>query len=394
LYFSRRLRLAAIAVVSAGLIGCGGSHQGSLPSAQSGNRTTATENESSAGSTTLLKTIAVPNVVAKGKFSYDIGFVDPEKSAYYLADRTNKSLDVFSTTSLTLVAQIGGFTGQGPTSDKSGPDGVVAIPGTDIVYVGDVNTVKVVDVGARSIVTTIVTGSAGLRSDEGCYDPDDKIMMFANPADAPPYATFISTETRSIVGTLPFDASGLEQCVYNPRTKNFYINNDGSAANPTGELDVISAESVKQGAPKISAAYPLTNCGPTGMALREEDLLIGCDAPAGQPQVTIIVNAETGALKRTIAQVGGSDQVAYDPNNRRFYTASRNMTSSGISGGTTTPVLGVIDADNLKWIENVPTAANSHSVAVDPVTNHIFVPLAPTATSSGGIGVYGSSLAH
>jgi hypothetical protein len=70
------------------------------------------------------------------------------------------------------------------------------------------------------------------------------------------------------------------------------------------------------------------------------------------------------------------------------------MTSSGISGGTTTPVLGVIDADNLKWIENVPTAANSHSVAVDPVTNHIFVPLAPTATSSGGIGVYGSSLAH
>jgi hypothetical protein len=398
LFFSTRLRLAAIAVVSAGLIGCGGSHQGSLPSTQttqSGSRTTATENESSAGNTTLLKTIAVPNVVAGGKFSYDIGFVDPEKSAYYLADRTNKSLDVFSTSSLTLVAQVRGFTGQGPTPDKSGPDGVVAIPGSDIVYVGDVNTVKVVDVEARSIVTTIVTGSAGLRTDEGCYDPDDKIMMFANPADAPPRATFISTETRSIVGTLPFDASGLEQCVYNPRTKNFYINNDGSTTNPTGELDVISAESVKHGAPKVSAAFPLPNCGPTGMALREEDLLIGCDPPAGQPEVTYILNAETGALKRTITQVGGSDQVAFDANNRRFYTASRNMTSTGIAGrGTTTPVLGVIDADNLKWIENVPTAANSHSVAADPVTNHIFVPLAPTATSNGGIGVYGSSVAR
>jgi hypothetical protein len=394
---SKPLRLAAVAVVGAGLIGCGGSGQGSLPqtsgqlSAQSGSRTTATANESSAGTTTLLKTIAIPNVVAGKSFSYDIGFVDPEKSMYYLADRTNKSLDVFSTTSLTLVAQIAGFTGAGPTSDKSGPNGVVAIPGTDIVYVGDVNTVKVVDVGTRSIVTTIATGSAGLRTDEGCYDPDDKIVMFANPADAPPYATFISTETRSIIGTLPFDAKGLEQCAYNPRTKKFYINNDGSTPNPTGELDVITAESVKQGAPKISAAFPLPNCGPTGMALREEDLLIGCDPPAGRPEVTYVVNAETGALKGTISQVGGSDEVAYDPNNRRFYTSSRNMTSSGIAGtGTTTPMLGVIDADNLKWIGNVPTGPNSHSVATDPVTNHIFVPLAPTATSNGGIGVYGS----
>lgn len=389
--------MAALAVVGAGLIGCGGSQQGSLPqtsgqlSPQGGSRTTASDNASPGGGTTLLKTIAVPNVTAGGKFSYDIGLVDPEKSAYYLADRTNKSLDVFSTTSLTLVAQIGGFTGDGSSSDKSGPDGVVAIPGTDTVYVGDVNTVKVVDVAARSIVTTITTGSAGLRTDEGCYDPDDKIMMFANPADTTPYATFISTGTRSIVGKLQFDASGLEQCVYNPATKNFYINNDGSRSNPTGELDVISADSVKQGAPKISAAFPLTNCGPTGMALREEDLLIGCDPAAGQPEVTLVVNAETGAMKRQIPQVGGSDQVAYDPNNRRFYTASRNMTSSGTAGtGATTPVLGVIDADNLKWIENVPTAPNSHSVAADPLANHIFVPLAPTKTSNGGIGVYGT----
>jgi hypothetical protein len=391
LFVSTRFRLAAIAIVSAGLIGCGGSHQGSLPSPQSGSRITASEKDPSAGPTTLLKTIAVPNVVAKGKFSYDIGFVDPEKSLYYLADRTNASLDVVSTTSLTLVAQIGGFTGQKANNDISGPDGVVAIPGTDIVYVGDVNAVKVVDVGTRSIVTTITTGTAGFRTDEGCYDPEDRIMMFANPANTPPYATFISTDTRSVLATLPFDATGLEQCVYNPRTKNFYINNDGNTTNPDGELDVISAASVTQGAPTISATFPLPNCGPAGMALKEEDLLIGCDPPAGNPEVTYVFNAETGAMKRTITQVGGSDQVTFDPNNRRFYTASRNMTSTGTAGsGTTTPVLGVIDADTLKWIENVPTAPNSHSVAADPVTNHIFVPLAPTATSNGGIGVYGT----
>jgi hypothetical protein len=57
------------------------------------------------------------------------------------------------------------------------------------------------------------------------------------------------------------------------------------------------------------------------------------------------------------------------------------------------PVLGVIDAGTNTWLVNVPTNNNSHSVAVDPSNNHVFVPLqsggiCTTQSSNGCIGVY------
>ena len=70
------------------------------------------------------------------------------------------------------------------------------------------------------------------------------------------------------------------------------------------------------------------------------------------------------------------------------------MTANGISqtGSATasfTPVLGVINAGTNTWIENLPTGAGAHSVAVDPTTGNVFVPVAPTATAPGGIDVFG-----
>jgi hypothetical protein len=57
----------------------------------------------------------------------------------------------------------------------------------------------------------IVVGpeSAKFRSrvDEGCYDPDDHLVMFASPGDSPPFVTFISTLTQKAVIKHPFDGS-------------------------------------------------------------------------------------------------------------------------------------------------------------------------------------------
>src|ERR1700738_1229080 len=101
--------------------------------------------------------------------------------------------------------------------------------------------------------------------------------MFANPADSPPYATFISTTTNTVVAKLNFTTSiGLEQCVYDPGTQRFFINNDGTRANPHGELDAITAASAIAGTPSIANAYPEGNCGPTGLALGPSpNLLVG-----------------------------------------------------------------------------------------------------------------------
>src|SRR5690349_7627595 len=78
-------------------------------------------------------------------YSFDISFVDPKNGLYYLADRSNKALDVIDTTGTftgtadTLYGQIGGsgpgqanfagFVACNPpagANDCAGPDGVAA----------------------------------------------------------------------------------------------------------------------------------------------------------------------------------------------------------------------------------------------------------------------------
>jgi hypothetical protein len=338
--------------------------------------------------------IPLPNIVAGGAFTYDIGSVDATARNYYLADRKNLSLDIINLTSL-AVRQVGGFSGQKASNNNSGPDGIAFVPG-GAVYVGDVNVVKVVDPVAGAVTATIATGTAGLRTDEGCYDPDDKLVMFANPADSPPYVTFISTTTNTIVAKLLFPTSiGLEACVYDTGTKKFFVNNDGTPTNPAGELDTILASTAAAGTPAIANAYPEGNCGPAGIDLGpSENLIVGCDAPAGDPQITLIMSATSGAIVKTITQVGGEDEVAYDPKLNHYYTASRDWTANGISqtgqtGALFTPVMGVIDASTNTWLANFPTGANAHSVAADSATGNVFVPLSPTATFAGGVQMFG-----
>ncbi len=384
----------AVCVLSAlALSACGGG--GSTVTPQTSTQaagTTQGANTAANGSASLslFETILVPNVPpATGTWSYDISAVDPGKHRYYLADRTNRSLDVVETTSDKLVAQIHadfrGFTGNNSTS---GPDGVVVIPNTSLVYVGDGNSrVRLIDVSTQSLVTTIstaITAGDPNRADEGSYDGDDGIVAFANNADTPPFITFIDVKTNQVLGHFVFtDATGIEQSQYDPTTKKFFINVVGTTANPGGEVDVIEPRSVLAGSPTVVRHYPLTNCSPTGMALGLNDqLLIGCDPATGQ-LTTLVMNAADGTIVKTITQVGGEDEVWFNPGNNRYYTAARNWTATGLVGGTLVPVLGVIDASTLNFIENVPTDTNSHSVAADPTTNKVFVPL-----TTKGIGVF------
>lgn len=332
--------------------------------------------------------IALPQLSPGASFTYDIGAVDATKHRYYLADRKNKSLDIVNTLD-NSVSFVGGFSGQASSNDMSGPDGVVVIPNSPFVIVGDVNVIKVVDVDAHTVVATTTTGTAGFRTDEGCYDPDDKLAMMANPADAPPYVSFVSGTTFNVTTTLQFPGSvGLEACVYDKGTKNFLINNDGTPANPLGEVDVIPAATVVAGKPAIAAIYPLADCGPTGMILGpNETLLVTCDPPAGKTITSRALNATNGQLLATIP-LGGADQIDYDPKTNRFYEASRHNTASGIAGAPYTPVLGTIDATTFAIVGTTPTGTNAHSVAVDPSTGLIYVPLPPTATAPGGIQIY------
>ena len=96
-------------------------------------------------------------------FSFDIGYVEAGK--YFLTDRNNKAVDVVDTKSNTLIAQIPGpFIGAGATTNESGPDGIVGITGTNTIYAGDVDSVKVIDTAAQKTVNTITISNSGRAS--------------------------------------------------------------------------------------------------------------------------------------------------------------------------------------------------------------------------------------
>src|SRR5436309_5748236 len=86
--------------------------------------------------------------------SFDISFVERSGQTYYLADRSNKAVDIFDASSNTFETRVAGFVGFTGNNDTSGPNGIVVVHDRGEVWAGDGNsTVKVIDLRTDSIVT-------------------------------------------------------------------------------------------------------------------------------------------------------------------------------------------------------------------------------------------------
>jgi hypothetical protein len=330
-----------------------------------------------------IKTIALPGVPLT---KFDIGWVDDESRSYYLADRSNARVVVVNVDTVEYSHSLceGRFTGATGTGATSGPNGVTVLARQQQVWAGDGDsTVKVIDIAARALIDTIHTGGTN-RVDELAYDDEDGIVLVANDKEDVPFATLISASPgHEILAKIPFPraSNGMQQPVWDPGTKLFYLpvtEVDGIKAN--GEIAAIDPKTMK-----VVASYPVSECQPAGLTVGpDEQLCIGCSAAAvtaGFAPRTLVMDLRTGSILATVLQAGGSDEVWYNSGDGNYYLAAAGMT-----GG---PVLGVINADGLEWIENVPTGANAHSVAADWRTNRVFVPVTPESDSpQGGIAVF------
>jgi hypothetical protein len=325
------------------------------------------------------------DVGGKGLGAFDISFVDPKLNLYVLADRTNGSVDLFNAQDATFIGRIPGFAGVVSTNgvvnnNLSGPDGVTVVGNTEI-WAGDGDsTVKVIDIATNNIVDTISTGGK-FRCDEMAWDSADHILAVANNADTPPFVTLINTDTRTIVqkivfdgtGTTPNATNGLEQPQWSAKTGLFYVSVPQVGPDPAqGGLSVIDPSSSS-----VVTTYLVQQCGPAGLTLGpDHQALLGCAAAFGtSPNVltqSVVMDITTGTVVATIPQVGGSDEVWYDPATRHYYLGARsNQTSSGV----VTPVLGTIDAIGNVFDGSVATSTSAHSVAADKVSHHVFVPI-------------------
>jgi hypothetical protein len=333
------------------------------------------------------------DVGGNGLGAFDISFVDPRTGRYVLADRTNASVDFFDARDNTFVGRVGPFKGVVLTNgvannNLSGPDGVIIV-GNSEVWAGDGDsTVKVIDTATFKIVDTISTHGQ-FRCDEMSWDSADHILAVANNADTPPFLTLINTDTHEILKKIVFDGSGgspdatngLEQSQWSPKTGMFYVSVPQVGPNTAqGGVSVIDPSSMS-----VVATYPVQNCTPAGLALGpRNEALLGCSAAFGKsPNVlsqSVVMDLKTGNVVAQIPQVGGSDEVWYDPATRHYYLGAR---SDQNSMGVTTPVLGTIDAGSNQFDGNVPTSTSAHSVAADRVSHHVFVPIGfPAAGAS------------
>ena len=354
---------------------------------------------------TLLTTIQIPNNPSTNPTNqlqfFDISFVDPRTERYYLADRSNAGVDIVDAHNNVFVQRIGGFTGEAfkngaPDNDHSGPNGVLVIQPDNQLWAGDGDsTVKVIDLHTSKIIDVVRThGSA--RADEMAYDPGDRLVAVANNADDPPFISLISTQSpRRVLGRITFDAKlaagfgalsfpgGIEQPVWNAHNRRFYVSIP-SVQFATGTKGGIAA--IDPRTMEVTGLFSFDDCIPAGLALGpHEQLLVGC----ADPSESVIIDSKTGEIVKRFSQqsgdaIGGSDEVWFNPGDDQYYLAARNN-----PGG---PVLGIIDAATNTLMATVPTSPNSHSVAVNPVNNRVFVPLtatAPTPCPAGCIGVYG-----
>jgi hypothetical protein len=310
--------------------------------------------------------------------SFDISWVDPVTELYFLADRSNKAVDVFDAANLTFLRRIDGFTGftasppgvtpapVGTGTSFAGPDGVVTTgPGT--VWAGDGDsTAKVIDLSTNTVVATISSGGQ-MRVDEMAFDGRDQLLLAANNADTPPFLTLFDTQTRTVVqGKIMVSdatgaATGIEQPAFNNETGMFYASVPSLGSDPQhGGVAIIDTTGALVG------VIPVDNCSPTGLAVGPRDrLVVGCDGP-----VTVVISAVEQTEVARITEVGGADEVWFNPGDRRYYIAARNNPAS--QGG---PVLGIIDAETNQFVGSVPTEPGAHSVAADPRLNRIFVPI-------------------
>jgi hypothetical protein len=185
--------------------------------------------------------------------------------------------------------------------------------------------------------------------------------MIANPNDAPPFVSFLSIDTQTVVGQYVYPASqgvsnggGLEQPLWDPLTDKFYLTVPATNSS-VGSVDVFNPTTFAR-----ENSYPVAACnaGPAGLVLTaNQHMMTSCGIP---------LDARSGNILAAPNGVA-SDQIWYNPGDNRYYFGSRGS---------------VVDADTNQVIATL-TGLTGRVIAVDPNNNHVFTPVGGT-----GIVVY------
>jgi hypothetical protein len=357
------------------------------------------------GAYTQLPTIVTPGSTGNTtpvNGNFDISWYEAGRDRFYFADALRGTgagvVEAIDVRTNTFLFSIPGFTGFATPRTKMGPDGVLTTT-TNEMWVGDGNTtVKVVNIDTKAITDTINISSPGgtTRADEEAYDPYNQIILMTVPDGDLPYFALINQGVPAphpVLGyiTVPDGTiGGIEQPIFDPVTRKFYLNVPNSNSNPTGgdlyQIDgptkkitaVFRGPCAGRGLTLLPGARAMSSCGAV-FDLKTGNILAG---QALEPNGSAVTADE-------VWYNPGDDRVYFGNNQGTVLSASSydliRMSNDAIRLGLSA---GTIDTATYQVVTNLfgfplpvgPTGAQAgvfggHTVAASSSNLHVFFPV-------------------
>jgi len=294
--------------------------------------------------------INLPGTSFNSRASASVDFIDyfPSTKLIYLTAGANKAVEIIDTATNKHAGRI-------PLADV--PHQFILDPALNLAAVSLSNrTVSVIDM-ATGDLKSIEIGGSGI-TDLGGLDPANHIVAFGSKTA--PMVSFIKLDPAGseLLSQMPFPGDSPEAVPFNPATGLFYV----LLRNSIVLIDPLTQEVVD--------TWEFPGCTPHNFVLGpNNEAFVGCTT--GER----IINMETGAIVTQIepAQIGGSDQVAYNPTTQQYVA-----TGSANRNGVTTRLLAWIDANTHQIVKNIEIDPGSYNqVAVDPTSGLAYVATQP-----------------
>jgi YVTN family beta-propeller protein len=279
--------------------------------------------------------------VSGGTSRFDYQSLDQPAHRLYIAHLGAGLVSVFDTESGAMV---------GDVANVPGAHGVLAVPELGRVYASatDANQVAVIDPDSLSVVATVPGGD---YPDGLAFAPEVGKLYVSDEHGKTD--TVIDVQTNQVVSTIPLRGeAGNTQ--YDRGSRQIIV------AVHSGHLVVIDPTT-----DTVVDRYEVPGCSePHGLAI-DADRRIAFVACQGNAKLAV-VDLSTMTESALFGVGNGPDVLAYDPSLGQLYVAAE-------SGPL---VVFQVDDSGVRELARDTVGPNAHSVAVDPATHHIFLPLA------------------
>ena len=318
-------------------IATGGTMTPSAWSAPSSLSTTASPNRATSRTAPLRVVANIPLPGPAKRFDYQS--FDSTSNRLYISHMRGDRLDVFDALAAKLVASLEGF---------PGATGVWAVPALHKVYVSVTDTHQVAVVDDRTLMTIAMV--AGAEFPDGiAYAPEERQLFVSDEHGG--VDLVIDGGTNERIGLIPLGGEagnthydGISHCIL-------------VAVQTRNELVAIDP-----GTRRIVARYPTSCDHPHGFLIDERDRLafVTCEGDAK----LLVLDLRTMRTTATFKIPADPDVLAFDPGLHRLYIACE-------SGA-----LAVFEERDAKLTSlGEYRAPHAHTVAVDPATHRVYLPL-------------------